>query len=491
MRTKILNFLQALKEEANKTRTENLAMTYRSTGSDTLDLFASIGALRGAGEEDIIRRFVKAWGEDRDTAMKILFYGRDIRGGLGERRVFRVILSALAEMEPDSVRKNIHLIPEYGRYDDLLALLGTPCEGDAVRFISEQLGRDIDAMQADEPVSLLAKWLPSVNASSAQTRRQAAVIAAGLGLNGAEYRKTLSALRARIKILENALREKDYSFDYSQQPSKAMFKYRAAFARNDRDRYNAFLEKVKKGEAVLHTGTLLPYELVRSIMRASIADERKALDVTWNALEDFTDGRNALAVIDGSGSMYGYGDPKPIEVALSLGIYFAERNKGMFRNHFITFSENPQLVEIKGQDLLDRVRYCARFNEVANTNIQRVFELILNTALLHHLPQEEMPETLYIISDMEFDFCTRDANKTNFEYAEEIYIRAGYRLPKIVFWNVQSRQQQVPVKKNQQGVVLVSGCSPRIFSMVITDDLDPYSYMMKVIGAERYAPIRA
>ncbi len=491
MRTKILNFLQALKEEANKTRTENLAMTYRSTGSDTLDLFASIGALRGAGEEDIIRRFVKAWGEDRDTAMKILFYGRDIRGGLGERRVFRVILSALAEMEPDSVRKNIHLIPEYGRYDDLLALLGTPCEGDAVRFISEQLGRDIDAMQADEPVSLLAKWLPSVNASSAQTRRQAAVIAAGLGLNGAEYRKTLSALRARIKILENALREKDYSFDYSQQPSKAMFKYRAAFARNDRDRYNAFLEKVKKGEAVLHTGTLLPYELIRSIMRASIADERKALDVTWNALEDFTDGRNALAVIDGSGSMYGYGDPKPIEVALSLGIYFAERNKGMFRNHFITFSENPQLVEIKGQDLLDRVRYCARFNEVANTNIQRVFELILNTALLHHLPQEEMPETLYIISDMEFDFCTRDANKTNFEYAEEIYIRAGYRLPKIVFWNVQSRQQQVPVKKNQQGVVLVSGCSPRIFSMVITDDLDPYSYMMKVIGAERYAPIRA
>ena len=491
MRTKILNFLQALKEEANKTRTENLAMTYRSTGSDTLDLFASIGALRGAGEEDIIRRFVKAWGEDRDTAMKILFYGRDIRGGLGERRVFRVILSALAEMEPDSVRKNIHLIPEYGRYDDLLALLGTPCEGDAVRFISEQLGRDIDAMQADEPVSLLAKWLPSVNASSAQTRRQAAVIAAGLGLNGAEYRKTLSALRARIKILENALREKDYSFDYSQQPSKAMFKYRAAFARNDRDRYNAFLEKVKKGEAVLHTGTLLPYELVRSIMRSSIADERKALDVTWNALEDFTDGRNALAVIDGSGSMYGYGDPKPIEVALSLGIYFAERNKGMFRNHFITFSENPQLVEIKGQDLLDRVRYCARFNEVANTNIQRVFELILNTALLHHLPQEEMPETLYIISDMEFDFCTRDANKTNFEYAEEIYIRAGYRLPKIVFWNVQSRQQQVPVKKNQQGVVLVSGCSPRIFSMVITDDLDPYSYMMKVIGAERYAPIRA
>ena len=223
MQNKLLNFLQALKEEANKTRTENFAMTYRSTESDVLDLFSSIGALRSASAEDIVRRFVKAWAEDRDLATKILFYARDIRGGLGERRVFRVILSALAELEPDTVRKNIPLIPEYGRYDDLLVLLGTSCEEATVAFIKEQLERDVTAMQNGESVSLLAKWLPSVNASSESTRKQAGDLAQKLGMTSAQYRKMLSALRAEIRILENNLRLKDYSFDYSKQPSKAMF----------------------------------------------------------------------------------------------------------------------------------------------------------------------------------------------------------------------------------------------------------------------------
>ena len=249
---------------------------------------------------------------------------------------------------------------------------------------------------------------------------------------------------------------------------------------------------MKQGTAVLHTGTLLPYELIRSAMKNAItAGERKSLDVTWNALEDFTDGRNALVVVDGSGSMYWSGNPKPIEIAMSLGIYFAERNTGMFRNHFITFSMNPRLVEIKGADLVDKVRYCEKFNEAANTNLQKVFELILKTAVENRMPQEEMPETLYIISDMEFDYCTHDANMTNFEYAKKLYASHGYHLPNVVFWNVQSRQEQVPVKMNEQGVALVSGCSPRIFSMVISNELDPYKYMLKVINTERYEPVHA
>ena len=485
------NFLDALKEEANKTLTENLAVTYRSSGSECVDLFASIGALRSSKEEDIIRRFIKAWAEDKTTAMKILFYARDIRGGLGERRVFRVILSELAKLEPDSVRKNIALIPEYGRYDDLLELLGTPCEADALAVIREQLDADLSAMEKGDSVSLLAKWLPSINASSQETRDQAKIVAKALGMNDAQYRKTLSALRAQIKIIENNLREKDYTFDYAQQPSKAMFKYRRAFNRNDAERYNTYLSKVEKGEATLHTGTLMPYELVRSALSAPDKAERKSLDVTWNALEDFTDGRNALVVIDGSGSMYGSGNPRPIEIALSLGMYFAERNTGQFRDYFITFSMNPKLVEIKGEDFTDRVLYCKSFNEVANTNIQRVFELILQTAVNNHMPQSELPETLYIISDMEFDFCTRDAGMTNFEYAKKLYALHGYHLPQVVFWNVQSRQEQVPVKMNEQGVALVSGCSPRIFSMVMQNELDPYKFMMNVIGSERYAPITA
>ncbi|MBQ6521061.1 MAG: DUF2828 family protein [Anaerolineaceae bacterium] len=485
------SFLDALKGEANKTLTENLAVTYRSSGSECVDLFGSIGALRSAGDEEIVRRFIKAWADDRDLAMKILFYARDIRGGLGERRVFRVLLSALAEIEPESVRKNIAFVPEYGRYDDLLELLDTPCEADALAFIRDELNKDLAKMEAGEPVSLLAKWLPSVNASNEKTRKQAQIIAKTVGMDAARYRKTLSALRSQIRIIENNLREKDYTFDYSQQPSKAMFKYRKAFNRNDGERYNAYLKKVAKGESTLHTGTLMPYELVRAALSLPGKEERQSLDVTWNALEDYTDGRNALAVIDGSGSMYWDGNPRPAEIALSLGMYFAERNTGQFHDHFITFSNSPQLVQIKGKDFTERVQYCKSFNEVANTDLQAVFELILNTAIKHRLPQSEMPELLYILSDMEFDRCVEGAGLTNFEYAKQLYESHGYHLPQVIFWNVESRQQQVPVKMNDRGVALVSGASPQIFKMAMSNEMDPYKFMMKVIGSERYAQISA
>ena len=485
------SFLDALKGEANKTLTENLAVTYRSSGSECVDLFGSIGALRIADDEEIVRRFIKAWADDRDLAMKILFYARDIRGGLGERRVFRVLLSALAEIEPESVRKNIAFIPEYGRYDDLLELLETPCGADALAFIRDELNKDLAKMEAGEPVSLLAKWLPSVNASNEKTRKQALIIAKAVGMDASRYRKTLSALRAQIRIIENNLRVKDYTFDYSQQPSKAMFKYRKAFNRNDGERYNAYLKKVAKGESTLHTGTLMPYELVRAALYLPGKEERQSLDVTWNALEDYTDGRNALAVIDGSGSMYWGGNPRPADVALSLGMYFAERNKGQFHDHFITFSQSPQLVQIKGKDFTERVHYCKSFGEVANTDLQAVFDLILNTAITHRMPQSEMPELLYIISDMEFDRCVDGAGLTNFEYAKQLYGSHGYRLPQVIFWNVESRQQQVPVKINDRGVALVSGASPQVFKMAMSNEMDPYKFMMKVIGSERYAQISA
>lgn len=485
------SFLDALKGEANKTLTENLAVTYRSSGSECVDLFGSIGALRIADDEEIVRRFIKAWADDRDLAMKILFYARDIRGGLGERRVFRVLLSALAEIEPESVRKNIAFIPEYGRYDDLLELLDTPCGADALAFIRNELNKDLAKMEAGGPVSLLAKWLPSVNASSEETRKQAQTIAKAVGMDSARYRKTLSALRAQIRIIENNLRVKDYTFDYSQQPSKAMFKYRKAFNRNDGERYNDYLKKVAKGESTLHTGTLVPYELVRAALSLPGKEERQSLDVTWNALEDYTDGRNALVVVDGSGSMYWSGNPLPGEVALSLGMYFAERNRGPFHDHFITFSKSPQLVQIKGKDFTERVRYCVSFNEASNTNLQAVFLLILNTAIKHRMSQSDMPELLYIISDMEFDHCVGGADMTNFEYAKQLYESHGYHLPQVIFWNVQSRQQQMPVKMNDRGVALVSGASPQIFKMAMSNEIDPYKFMMKVIGSERYAQISA
>ena len=482
--------LEFLKNEANMTHTENGAVTFRSTGRDCLDLFATIGAMRRENEDEITRRFLRAYAEDADLAMKILFYGRDVRGGLGERRVFRTLLRWLADHEPKSVIRNLQYVAEYGRWDDVLVLLDTPCRKDALYLLKKQFYADLSAVDGNGDISLLGKWLPSVNASNADTVRLARLLVKAFGLSERDYRKALSKLRARIRIIENNLREKDYTFDYSKQPSKAMFKYRRAFLRNDGDRYSAFMARVSKGEAKLNTGTLYPYEIIEKAYQCSDA-EHLSLDATWRALADYTQDENALVVADGSGSMYWGGQPMPATIAQSLAIYFAEHNRGVFHNHFITFSTNPRLVEIKGQDIVDKARYCETFNECSNTNIQKVFELILNAAIKNHVPQEELPSTLYIISDMEFDYCTNDASLTNFEYAAKLFERAGYKLPNVVFWNVSSRNQQQPVTMNELGVALVSGCSPRIFSMVMEGSLDPFTYMLSVIGSERYAPIAA
>ena len=492
--------LEQLKNEVNHTYTENGAATYVTTGSHCLDLFATIGALRSAEDREILNRFVRAFTENPDLAMKTLFFARDVRGGLGERKVFRVCLNWLAGNAPASVRKNIPYVAEFGRWDDLLSLMGTPCAKDAMLLIRKQLEADLVSMDMGDDVSLLAKWLPSVNASNAQAVLCAKRIARFLGMTDAAYRKTLVKLRAHIRIIENSLRQKDYTFDYSKQPSKAMFKYRKAFSRNDGQRYNEFLKKVSSGEARLHADTLMPYELVEpylqfswsshSFMRDISEEEKAALNATWTSLPAFANDENALAVIDTSGSMYS-GKPMPAAVALSLGLYFAEHNTGVFRNHFIEFSERPQLIEIKGDTFVDRLRYVASFNEIADTNLEAVFNLILNTAVRNNVAQEDLPETLYLISDMEFNCCVRNAGATNFENAKSKFEAHGYRLPKIVFWNVQSRNNQQPVTQNEQGVALVSGCTPRIFSMLQSGTLSPMGYMLEVLGSERYEKIAA
>ena len=482
--------LEFLKREANKTYTENGSVTYRSTGRDCLDLFATIGALRRESEQEITARFLRAYAEDPDLAMKILFYGRDVRGGLGERRVFRILLRWLAVSKPESVVRNLPYVAEYGRWDDVLVLLDTPCRAEALALLKQQFDADLAALSSDGDVSLLGKWLPSVNASNDETIRAAKQIANAFGLSDRDYRKTLTKLRAQIRILENNLRERDYTFDYSKQPSKAMFKYRKAFLRNDAERYGAFMQRVSTGEVKLNTGALYPYEIIEKAYHCDDA-ERLSLDATWRALADYTQDENALVVADGSGSMYWGGKPMPAAVAQSLAIYFAEHNRGAFRNHFITFSMNPRLVEIKGRDIVDKARYCETFNECANTNIQKVFELVLNAAVRNRVPQKDLPSTLYIISDMEFDSCAAGTSLSNFEYAAKLFRQAGYRLPNVVFWNVSSRNQQQPVTMNEQGVALVSGCSPRIFSMVMEGSLDPFTFMLSVIDTERYAPIRA
>ena len=314
-----------------------------------------------------------------------------------------------------------------------------------------------------------------------------------LGMSEAEYRKTLSALRKYSDVLENRLRERDYTFRYEVQPSCAMFKYRKAFIRNDGERYTEFLNRVNSGETKLNADRLYPYDIVRKAIDGDISEtERLSLDTAWKSLPDLTaaKGENAIAVVDGSGSMYGGCGIRPIDAALSLGIYFAEHNKGAFGGHFITFSRRPRLVEVKGKDIYDKVRYVSQYNECANTNIEATFRLLLKTAVENGLKQQDMPQKLYIISDMEFDVCAEGGNsKSMFDAMKALYAKNGYKLPEIVFWNVNALTRNVPVTVNETGCALVSGFTPKLFDIVTGSDLEPMKIMLKAVMNERYDPV--
>lgn len=486
--------LKFLKKENNLTYTENGALTHSTTENNCLDLFFRAGAMRNADENDISKAVIRSYVEDPEKTMKIIFYARDIRGGLGERRFFRTAIKNLSTFAPDAVKRNIPYFAEYGRYDDLVILLDTPCESEAVAEIKKQLDSDLEAMNKNENVSLLAKWLPSVNASADSTRITGKKLAKLLGMNDRKYRQTLSALRKYIDIIENRLRVSDYTFDYSKQTSGSMFKYRKAFIKNDEERYINYLQSVQRGEQKLNTSVLYPYEIIRRCTGCCDENERLSLDVTWNNLPVYADNdENAIAVIDTSGSMTccKNNSVRPIDVALSLGIYFSEHNKGTFANHFITFSENPRLIEIKGQDIFEKINYCFQFTEYSNTNLEAVFRLILKTAIKNKLPQKELPTKIYIISDMEFDSCIIGGNNVLlFDAAKKAYAERGYKLPDIVFWNVASRHSNMPVTMSEAGVALVSGFSPVVFDMAIAGDISPVKIMEKVISSERYAVIK-
>lgn len=486
----MLNFIN---NEMNKTLTQNGALTNRTSGSFCLDLFFRAGAMRSADEEEIAAAVNRAYAEDPVKTLKIIFFARDVRGGLGERRFFRTAVKALAAYAPAAVERNAHLFAEYGRYDDLISLLGTQCEGKAVEIIRGRLNEDIESMANGGQVSLLAKWLPSVNTSSASARADARTIAKRLGYTEKQYRQTLSKLRRYTDIIENRLRERDYTFDYEKQPSRAMFKYRQAFLRHDNERYTEYLNAVNSGEATLHAGALFPYDIVRACLEDEISEQEKlSLDTTWRNLPAYGENGNAIAVVDGSGSMtYApRNSVRPIDAALSLGIYFAEHNKGAFANHFITFSATPRLVEIKGADIVEKTRFCATFNEVANTNLEATFRLILSAAVNNNVKQSEMPERMYIISDMEFDYCVEGGNdSTLFDTMKALYAEHGYNLPEVVFWNVNSIQENFPVTMSDTGAALVSGFSPAIFDMMADGEISPETVMNSIIESERYAAV--
>lgn len=466
-------FLNAMFKETSYGETENGALTFIRSGSSLLDFYAQAGAMR-KNKDEALNLFKKAFAEDRLKAVKILFYLRDVRGGQGERDLFRICLEWLGTDVPEVFEKVVEYVSEYGRWDDIF-FDNDKC----IKLISEQLNKD---KESDKP-SLLAKWLPTINASSKTTKAKARFMAGKLGLTEVNYRRTLRKIRKQIKVVEELMSaQKWQEINYSAVPSQASRIYKNAFKKHDEKRYEDFIEKAEKGEVKINAKTLYPYQIYKSAK----SDYSKTLEALWNQLPDYTQGKNALVVADTSGSMEG----DPMSVSVSLALYFAERNKGQFQNYFISFSEQPKLHRIQGTTLLDKMN-SIKLGDVANTDLQKVFDLILNTAMQNNTPLEEMPETIYIISDMEFDnACSYSGRNTNLEVIKEKYANAGYKKPNIVFWNVDARSgKNLPGQTEERDVAMVSGLSPVIFKMAV-ENKTPEQVMEDTINSERYAKIK-
>ncbi|NTW21283.1 MAG: DUF2828 family protein, partial [Nostocales cyanobacterium W4_Combined_metabat2_030] len=478
--TKITNatpaktFAQAAIQDINTpriTQTANGNIAFSTAGTAIIDFFFQGGAMRNWSPEAKRTAFSKAYAEDKLLALKLLFYFRDIRGGQGERDLFRQIITDLVRYDASAVRKNIHLFSEYGRWDDLFVLLGTSVEADVMQLIATQLEAD----WKDEFPSLLAKWMKSENASSKQSRLMAKKLATGLGLTPKEYRQMLSKLRSQINIVETKISNGEYDkIDYSSIPSNAAMKYRKAFFRHDEIRYKAYLDALSKPveertpefrDVKVNAKTLYPHEIAGKILDSvrgygskDVSNQDIQLfEAQWKALPDYFDGKteNQLVIADVSGSMNG----TPMNVAVSLAIYAAERNTGKFNNVWMNFSTRPSLQYLMGETLYQKIRSLNFSDWAMSTNVNAALQLVLDTGLRNKLPQDEMPSKLIIVSDMQFDQCVENSRDGGlFNTIEKKFLEAGYDMPQIVFWNVNATAKTAPTF-SKQGVALVSGFS--------------------------------
>lgn len=500
-----MNFYDAVKKTAlydERSVTENGAVGYKTSGHALLDLNFAVASLRSADENKIRSMFRDAYNEDPEAAVTWLFFARDVRGGLGERRLFRICAEWLYERERDRFLRLVPLMPEYGRFDDWWAVLPVRHAASAVRF---QFRVDCANMRENKPISLLAKWMPSVNTSSKASRELARSFARELGLTDRNYRKKLSEMRKYLDVIERKMSADEWGeIRYESVPSRANLIYNKAFLRHDEKRRQAFLNKVNAGEAKMNAAVLFPHDIVHSYRGRVRSDD--GIEAMWKSLPDTVKGNESTIVVaDGSGSMMatvGGSGVTALEVANALAIYFAERCSGAFKDRYITFSEHPKFVELDdAKRLWDKLIIARRHNEVANTNIKAVFELILKTAVRNGMKQEEIPANILIISDMEFDSCavtsernmyfaSNRPNATLFQTIANEYLAAGYKMPRLVFWNVNSRTGTIPVRENGLGVALVSGFSPNICKMVMSGKTDPYECLLETLHSERYEPVR-
>lgn len=505
-------FMNGLTNATNFTRTENDALAHKTTRSAVYDMFAVGGAYRQRSDEDCIVLFKNALAENEELALKCLFYLRDCRGGQGERRFFRICFSWLANYNVDAARRNLVNVSEYGRWDDLIyATYKTKVWEDAMSIIKTQLALDIEC----KTPSLLAKWLPSENASSYKTKEIGGKVREYLGMTHREYRKTLSVLRQRINVLERLMSANKWDeIEFDKIPSKAGLIYKNAFARRDliAKKYETF---AKSTETKVNAKTLYPYEIVAKA--AVLADrnwfrnksgkyrwydfadltetDRLMLEKYWENLPDYLENKpcKMMCVVDTSGSMTGDTASAPINIAIALGMYCAERIGGPFKDHFISFSAHPQLIKVEGADFVDKVRRIYDMNECSNTDLTKTFELLKRIALDPATKKEDIPETIVVISDMQIDSGSywqsyRDKKPaTEMERIREEWAMAGLKLPKLVYWNVQSRNQ-ANFLDDGADITYVSGASPVIFEQVLTG-VTGYELMLKKLMSERYAVI--
>ena len=503
-----MNFAKAMYREGTHKLTENGAFAYDSTAQGALlDLFSQIGALRPRTEREIENKFAAAFHEDKLLATKMLFYAGDIRqGGLGERRTFRICLRWLADNHPEIVNKNIELIPYFNRFDSWFVLCGTKCEKLMWENLAKTLVADMKAYNASVgtkhvPISLLAKWMPSENTSSEKTRRMAVKAQRALQLTPRKYRKMLSALRKHINVTERLMSAGEWAkIDYAKVPSYAMHNYGSAFAKHDYQRFNAYLQSVKKGEVKINASVLYPYDLVEKYMSSYAVgthcgdcfvarNENAVVEAQWKAMPNYlTKPINAVVMADVSGSMRG----RPMATSIGLATYFAQHNTGHYHNQYLTFTSDPHFINLhEGASLLDCVKKVAEAGVGYSTNLEKAFLAVLETAVNYRVPKSEMPKALVVISDMEIDKYMRPGPHWDFLYVmRRRFASYGYTLPEVYLWNVNARNDTF--LSQSEGVYFVSGQSPSVFKQICDNmnGVTAYELMIKVLNSTAYEKVK-
>ena len=489
-----MNFATAVKTNTDVKLTENGARAYSTLGNALTDLFAQIGALRPRTEQEIADKFAAAFAVDPLLATKMLFYAGNIRGGLGERRTFRVCLKWLATKHPSIAAKNAGLIPHFNRWDSMFVLVGTAAESEMWKVIADQLNSDMASVAESKstgktlPISLLAKWMPTETASSKETRKLAFHTMRSLGLTPRAYRKVLTALRKHLRVVESTMSAREWqAIQYAQVPSYAMKNYRKAFAKHDPVGFSAYQTSLVKGETKVNASTLYPYDLVSQYRNARTRCEDTILEAQWKALPNYVTGENNILVMaDVSGSMTWHGG-RPIDTSVGLATYFAQRNHGAYHNLYMTFTDRPSFIALReGASLRECVAKVMQTGVGYSTNLERAFDAILDHAILHGVTNDEMPKALVVVSDMEIDGY---AHQRRLDFVDAMKVKFalhGFTLPKLVMWNVEARKDTFLSK--QDGVICVSGQSVSTFRELCNnlDGKTSWDLMMETLGNKMY-----